>query len=160
MAIPIGSAREPHSFSIFKFVWEPKMTHRGFFISLKKKNQTQNTNSPPPKPTQTLFVFPGEQIVHSFTIRCILQFVLLPQGQTIPYALNRWEGGKSGRTVPHTSLIPSLAAPPVCGNKATCFVSKPMPSNPAYLQCKLYIPPKLRISRFARDDLLFHFIFK
>lgn len=58
------------------------MTHRALFFILeqtikKKKNITQ-----------TLFVFLGEQTIHSFTIRHILQLVLPPQGQTTPWALN------------------------------------------------------------------------
>jgi len=123
-----------------------------FLLILKNQNQQKsNTNT---------FCLSRRTNVHSFTIRYILQLVLLPQGHTTPCTLNRWECGKSGRTILQTSGIPSLAALSVYGNRATCFVSKPMPSNPAYLQCKLYTLPKMRISQFAREDLLFHFVFK
>lgn len=149
---------EPTHLAHSSFCESRKWLTEDFFIYLTKKPQTWTTLKKNPNQTQILSVFLGEEIIHSFTIRHKLQ--LLSWEWTIPCALNRGEGGKSGRTVPQSSEIPSSASLSVHGNKATCFVSKPMPPNPAYLQCKLYIIQKLSTSWSAREDLLFHFILK
>lgn len=71
------------------------MTHRGFFIYFKNKQTNQPTKKRHKKKkktkkhlnkktTQTLFVFLREQTLYSFTIRCILQLVFLPQAKQLP----------------------------------------------------------------------------
>lgn len=156
---PLAQRGEPTHLAHSSFCESLKWLTEDFLFILKKPHQTPTALKKQNK-TQHKHFLSGRINPSFFHYQTQITVMLFPWGGTIPCTLNWGEGGTLGTTVPQSSVIPSSAALSVHGNKATHFVSKLMPPNPAYLQCKLYIIPKLNISWFAREDLLFHFIFK
>lgn len=131
------------------------MTHRGFFYLSYKKPPNMNNIKKNPKPNTNTFCLSGRRNNSLFHYQTQITVIVMRMNNSLcSESRRRWQVREDSPTVF------SSASLSVHGNKATCFVSKPMPPNPAYLQCKLYIIQKLSTSWSAREDLLFHFILK